>query len=48
MAKVEGRENFGEDPKSLIGKEVEKSPCMERKHCLLLTDRIPKRFYRDV
>ena len=41
MAKVEGRENFGEDPK-FIGKEVEKT-LHGRKHCLLLADRIPKR-----
>ena len=34
MAKVKGRENFGEDPKFLIGKEVEKTHCMVEKHCL--------------
>ena len=31
MAKVEGRENFGEDPKFFIGKEVDKTPLHGRK-----------------
>ena len=44
MAKVEGRDNFGEDPKFLVGIEVERKPFMERKHCLLLTNKSQRDF----
>ena len=42
MAKVEGRENFGEDPKFFIGKEVEKTPLHGRKTLFVIGRQNPK------
>ena len=42
MAKVKGRENFGEDPKFFIGKEVEKTPLHGRKTLFVIGRQNPK------
>ena len=49
MGKVEGRDNFGEDPKFFIGVEVERSPIIwyENFVCYRQT-KSQKRYYKDV
>ena len=42
MAKVEGRENFGEDPKFFIGKEVEQTPLKGRRTLFVIGAQNPK------
>ena len=47
MAKVEGRDNFGEDPKFFVGIEVERSPLYGKK-TLFVIDKQTQRDFTEM